>query len=166
MNINWPWAKPKDNYFVLAAFILGSELIGITGAVFTISAIPSWYAFLNKPPFSPPNWIFGPVWTILYALIGISAYLIWRRYRFSKKSLSFWYFFLVQLILNFFWTPLFFGLKWLAVSAAEILIMWYFIYLTIKEGCKLSETASYLLIPYLAWVTFASLLNVSILILN
>lgn len=166
MKINWPWVRPKDNYLVLMGFILGSEVIGISGTVFTIPAIPTWYASLNQPSFSPPNWLFGPVWTILYALIGIAAYMVWRKYRFNKKSLRFWHFFLVQLVLNFLWTPLFFGLHWLAVSAAEILILWYFIYMTIKEGYKLTEAASYLLIPYLAWVTFASLLNLSILILN
>lgn len=166
MRVNWPWAKPRDNFLVLLGFILGIELLGISGTVFTIPAIPTWYATLNQPPFAPPNWLFGPVWTVLYALLGVSAYLVWRQYRFNKQALRFWYYFTLQLILNLLWTPLFFGLQWVAVAAAEILVLWYFIYLTIKEGCRLSVWSSYLLVPYLAWVTFASLLNLSILILN
>lgn len=166
MKVNWPWARPKDNYLVLAGFILASELSGIIGAVFTVSAIPTWYMYLTKPTFSPPNWLFGPVWTLLYALMGAAAYMVWRQYRFGKKSYAFWFNFVVQLILNFLWTPLFFGLHWVAVAMTEILVMWYFIFQTIRIACRLEVRAAYLLVPYLAWVTFASLLNLAILMLN
>ena len=166
MKINWPWNKPKDNYLVLLLSILLAQLVGGIGSLFTISAITNWYIYLDKPFFSPPNWVFGPVWTLLYALIGISAYLVWRQYRFGKKSRPFWHVYTAQLVLNALWSFIFFGLKFTGLAFMEILAMWYFIARTIQEGKKLSPWSAYLLYPYLAWVTFASLLNLAIWFLN
>lgn len=166
MNITWSWNKPKDNYWVLLLSIIITQLVGGIGSFFTISAIPTWYAGLTKPFFSPPNWVFGPVWTLLYTLMGISAYLVWRKYRFGKKSRPYWQFYTTQLILNMLWSILFFGLRSPALALLEILLMWYFIVRTIQEGYKIDHWSAYLLYPYLAWVSFASLLNLAIWFLN
>lgn len=115
----------QNNYWILLASILIAQLAGAIGSFFTISAIPTWYAGLTKPFFSPPNWVFGPVWTLLYTLMGISAYLVWRKYRFGKKSSVFWRVYAAQLVLNALWSIIFFGSKQLGLAFIEILIMWY-----------------------------------------
>lgn len=150
----------------LSGSIISCELVGIFGTPFTIKAIPTWYASLNKPFFSPPNWIFGPVWTILYLLMGISFYLIWKKGWGKKSVKSAGMFFLAQLILNLLWSPIFFGLKSPLLGLIIIVAMWILIVMTIKKFYPLSKLASYLLIPYFLWVSFATVLNAAILILN
>lgn len=132
---------------------------GIVGSFFTVSSIPTWYVTLNKPVFSPPNWIFAPVWTILYILMGISLYLVWQK---GKVPFIFW----IQLILNTVWSIVFFGMKNPALALVDIIALWIIIILTIKSFYKISKTAGYLLIPYLLWVSFAAILNLAIVILN
>jgi translocator protein len=155
----------KD-FFKLILSIVGCELVGILGTPFTIVAIPTWYANLNKPIFAPPNWIFGPVWTLLYFLMGVSFYLI-LKLGWKKKSVKTAVkFFLAQLTLNFLWSPVFFGLKSPLLGLIVIVAMWILITITMKKFYSLSKLASYLLIPYLLWVSFATVLNASILILN
>jgi tryptophan-rich sensory protein len=166
MKINWPWSKPKDNYFVLIGFIIAAQAAGGLGSLFTFSSIPTWYAYLNKPFFSPPNWLFGPVWTLLYTFMAIAAYLVWRRVQFGKKGRAFWHVYWTQLVLNTLWSIIFFGLKFAGLAFIEILAMWYFIVRCIQESKKIEPWASYLLYPYLAWVSFASLLNLAIWVLN
>ncbi|OGG24866.1 TspO protein [Candidatus Gottesmanbacteria bacterium RIFCSPHIGHO2_12_FULL_40_13] len=148
--------------FIFAIFL--SEGVGILGSLFTVSSIPTWYANLTKPPFSPPNYVFGPVWTTLYALMGISLYLVWIS-RIKSKQYAVKLFF-VQLALNAVWSIIFFGLKRPGLAFIEIIALWVAIILTIKAFQKISKTASYLLYPYLAWVSFASILNFAIWILN
>lgn len=156
---------PKiKNWPLLILSILFCEGVGILGSFFTISAIPTWYVTLAKPSFSPPNFIFGPVWTMLYALMGISLYLVWTSKVKSKKQ-ALKYFF-VQLGLNAMWSIIFFGLKKPGLAFFEIIALWIAIYLTIKAFQKISKVASYILYPYFAWVSFASVLNLSIWILN
>ena len=162
----WPWNKPKDNYWFLLLFIVLSQSAGLLGSLFTFSAIPTWYATLDKPFFNPPNYLFGPVWTTLYTLMGISAYLIYRRYQFGKNAKLFWQVYWAQLILNSLWSILFFGFKNLGLALIEIGALWYFIIRTIQESSKLNKAASYLLYPYIAWVSFAALLNLAIYLLN
>ncbi|MFH2085772.1 MAG: TspO/MBR family protein [bacterium] len=166
MKINWPWTKPKDNYLVLAGFILLAQGAGVIGSLFTFAAIPTWYATLTKPFFSPPNYLFGPVWTLLYTLMGISAYLVWRKFQFGKKARAFWHVYWTQLALNSLWSILFFGFKFTGFAFIEILAMWYFIVRCIQESKKLDSWSSYLLYPYIIWVSFASLLNLSIWWIN
>lgn len=132
---------------------------GIVGSFFTISTIPTWYVTLNKPFFSPPNFVFGPVWTVLYILMGISLYLIWVK---SKVPNVFW----VQLILNTAWSIIFFGMKNPTLALLDIAALWISMFLTIKAFSKINKLAGKLLIPYLLWVTFASYLNLMIEILN
>lgn len=144
--------------------ILLCEGVGILGSFFTFSAIYTWYVTLEKPSFSPPNFVFGPVWTMLYALMGISLYLVLAS-KAKGKGRAVKLFF-VQLVLNAVWSIIFFGLKNPGLAYVEIIALWIAIYLTIKAFKKISKTATYLLYPYLAWVSFAAILNFSVWMLN
>ncbi len=138
---------------------------GFIGSFFTASSIPTWYAGIAKPSFNPPGWIFGPVWTILYVLMGVSLFLVIKN-GFSKKNKTALNYFSVQLILNALWSILFFGLKNPLLAFIEIIFLWFFILMTILSFYKISKWASYLLVPYLLWVSFASVLNYFIWMLN
>lgn len=146
--------------------VIGCELVGILGTPFTVATIPSWYATLEKPFFAPPNWLFGPAWTLLYFLMGASFYLIWKQNSKTKKAQIAKKFFFAQLFLNFIWSPLFFGLRSPLLGLIDIVALWILIILTIYKFHPLSKLAAYLLIPYLLWVTFATSLNGAILFLN
>lgn len=152
----------KINFLKLFLTITVCELTGIISSIFSLNSIPTWYAALNKPGFSPPNWLFGPVWTILYALMGISWYLLLGKNK-SEQSLNFFY---IQLGLNFLWSIIFFGMKNPELALIEIILMWGAIFLTISRSLKVSIVAAYLLLPYLAWVSFATILNAAIVVLN
>ncbi len=155
----------RDRYKLIIS-VVGCELVGILGTPFTLNAIPTWYATLNKPTFAPPNWIFGPAWTLLYFLMGVAFFLIWRR-GWKKKELRFARnLFLIQLALNFIWSPIFFGLRSPLLGLIIIIAMWLLIIATMKKMHPLSKPAFYFLIPYLLWVTFATLLNGAIVMLN
>lgn len=140
--------------------LLLPQLAGLVGSLFTFSAIPTWYATLNKPSFSPPNWVFGPVWTTLYILMGISLYLVWSK---GKRGVALFKF---HLVINALWSILFFGLRSPILGLITIIILWIMILALIKIFWKIDKTASVLLWPYLAWVSFASVLNLAILLLN
>ena len=146
--------------------VIGCELVGFLGTPFTISAIPNWYSTLNIPFFAPPNWIFGPVWTLLYFLMGVSFYLIWKQGWHKKKIKTAGLFFLAQLGLNFIWSPIFFGLRAPLLGLIVIVAMWAMIVMTMKKFHPISRLAFYLLVPYLLWVSFAALLNAAIVLLN
>jgi tryptophan-rich sensory protein len=147
---------------LLILFIVVCELVGIAGSYFTVKSIPNWYGRLRKPSFSPPNWLFGPVWTLLYALMGWAAYLIFAAQGFKTALI----FFVIQLALNAIWTPLFFGAKQLGWAFAEIAVMWMFILLSTIWFFQVLPLAGWLMVPYLAWVSFASLLNFRLWKLN
>lgn len=152
------------NALKLTSSVLFCLLVGMVGSFFTIKEIPTWYAGLNKPFFSPPNWIFGPVWTMLYLLMGISVYLVWvSKSKKVKKAINI---FLIQLFLNFLWSLLFFGWHSPILGLVNIIILWIFIMKTIKNFYPISKISAYLLYPYLAWVSFASLLNAAVWWLN
>lgn len=155
----------KDIPKLLVA-VIGCELVGIISTPFTISAISTWYVFLVKPSFSPPNWIFGPVWTTLYLLMGISAFLIWRKGLRNKKVKRALSYFLVQLFFNFSWSLLFFGLHSPLLGLLNIILLLISIVLTIQAFYKISKVAAYILVPYLLWVSFATILNIAIVLLN
>lgn len=154
------------NIYKLIICIVGCQLVGVLGTIFTVSAIQNWYAYLDKPSFAPPNWLFAPAWTTLYLLMGISFYLIWKQGWHKKKVRQAGQYFLAQLLVNFLWSPLFFGLKSPVLGLISILIMWILIIVTIYKFYYLSKIAAYLLIPYLLWVSFATILNAFILMLN
>jgi len=159
--------KMMKDWPKLIISVLGCELVGFLATPFTISAIPIWYATLNKPFFAPPNWLFGPVWSVLYLLMGVSFFLIWKQGFKKKKSIrNAGMFFLVQLGLNFIWSPIFFGLRLPELALIVIVAMGIFIILTIRKFYQLSKWAAYLLVPYLLWVSFATLLNAAIVLLN
>ncbi|HNX82649.1 MAG TPA: tryptophan-rich sensory protein [Candidatus Omnitrophota bacterium] len=150
----------------LVISILICQCAGIIGSLFTIRSIPTWYAFINKPTFTPPNWVFAPVWTILFTLMGIAAFLIWRkglRTPGVKYTLSI---FLLQLALNSLWSIVFFGSRSIVGGLAVIVFLWLAIVWTIKRFSAISKPAAALLIPYIAWVSFAVILNVAFEILN
>lgn len=145
----------------LAASILICELAGVIGSFFTASSIPTWYAALERPDFSPPNWVFAPVWITLYAMMGVSAYLVYETGK--KDALRP---FGAQLALNTAWSIVFFGLQSISGGLLVIILLWLAIVWTIIGFLKVSKTAAYLLIPYLLWVSFASVLNYFIFMLN
>jgi translocator protein len=150
----------------LVASIILCQLAGLIGSIFTTPAIPTWYESLKKPFFSPPNWIFGPVWVSLYLLMGISLFVIWQRrenHLQAKKGLIL---FFAQLVLNAFWSVAFFGLRSPLLGLIDIVLLWLAILLTIKSLFGISKTAALLLLPYILWVSFAVLLNFSLWILN
>ena len=146
--------------------ILICLLAGFIGSFFTTPAIPTWYATLQKPSFAPPNWVFFPVWTALFIMMGISLFLVWKNGREDKKFKTAIYLFAGQLVLNTLWSFAFFGLRSPLLGLMEIIILWIAILATILTFRKLSKTAAYLLIPYIFWVSFAAFLNFSIWRLN
>lgn len=151
---------------LLVFSILISQLAGIIGSLTTMPAITGWYANLNKPFFNPPNWIFGPVWITLYTLMGISLYLVWIKNGKKKKHSNIIAFFLTHLVFNSLWSIVFFGLKNTSLALIIILILWTMIFTLIKKFKEINKSSAYLLFPYLAWVTFATLLNFAIWQLN
>jgi tryptophan-rich sensory protein len=155
-----------NNFFKLVIAIAVSELAGVIGSIFTISAIPTWYAGLAKPALNPPSWVFGPAWTTLYALMGIAAFLIWRIGWERKEVKIALGVFGIQLFLNAIWSIIFFGLHSPGWALVVIVLLWLAIVWTIAVFYKISKPAAYLLVPYILWVSFASYLNYSILILN
>lgn len=149
----------------LAVSVLISQAAGAVGSIFTISNIPTWYATLAKPEWNPPNWIFGPVWTTLYTLMGVAAYLVWR-YRNSREGKVALFVYGIQLALNAIWSVLFFGLRNPALAFAEILVLLAFIIATTVLFWRVDRRAGILMLPYVAWVSFASVLNFAIWQLN
>lgn len=151
---------------LLFVSILVSNLAGILGSLATSSSISDWYVYLNKPSFNPPNWIFGPVWTVLYTIMGISLYLVWIKGYQKKKVKSAVQLFFVHLMFNTLWTFVFFGSRNLLLALGVIIILWLMIASLIKIFWNINKWASYLLVPYILWVSFATLLNYSIWRLN
>ncbi len=143
--------------------ILLPLLVGGISGYFTSQSIPNWYVYLNKPSFNPPNYLFGPVWTLLYILMGISFYLILNKPKVNWLLVGI---FITQLILNFFWSFIFFNAHNLGLALFEIILLWASILTMIILFYKTNKWAAILNIPYLLWVSFATLLNYSIYSLN
>ena len=141
--------------------------VGYLSSITTQSSIKTWYPTIEKPIFNPPNWVFAPVWTMLFILMGIAAGLVWNKLESNKelvkKGLLF---FTIQLLLNALWSYLFFGLNNVLLALIEIILLWLIIYETYHIFRQIDKKASYLLIPYLAWVGFATILTGSIFWLN
>lgn len=150
----------------LAVSILVCQCAGIIGSLFTRPAIPTWYATLEKPPFTPPNGVFSPVWIMLFALMGIALFLVWRIGLKEKEVRIALGLFGAQLIFNIVWSLLFFGLRSPLAGLIDIAVLWIAIVLTIFYFIKISRASGLLLLPYLAWVSFALVLNVSIWRMN
>ena len=139
--------------------------VGAVAGMFTSQAVPIWYASLNRPSFSPPNWVFGPVWTTLYILLGISFFLIWKENPTRERNLAIKVF-SIQMLLNFAWSFIFFYFNLIGVALIEIILLWISISLMIYLFYKIKPLAAYLNIPYLLWVSFATILNAGYYLLN
>jgi tryptophan-rich sensory protein len=150
----------------IVLFVLAAEILGGLGSLVTSPAVGGWYKELVKPSFNPPNWLFGPAWTILFALMGVSFYLVYEKGLKNKKVKEAITVFIIQFIFNIAWSFIFFGAKLPRLALLEIIIMWFLILLTMIKFYRISKTAALLLLPYLLWVTFATLLNYSIVVLN
>lgn len=154
----------KNNWWKLVVSLLLSLSAGFFGSFFTTPNIASWYAFLNKPFFNPPNWLFGPVWTLLFIFMGIAFYLIWKEN--NKKAEPILCFFIFHLLVNILWSVVFFGLQNPFGGILVIIVLWLMILWLIISFRRFNKLASWLLLPYLLWVSFASVLNFSIWWLN
>jgi len=150
----------------LVVSIVVCQLAGGLGAIFTTPAIPTWYASLNKPSFNPPNTVFFPVWTTLYTLMGIAAFLVWRKGLGERRVRVALGIFVIQLVLNTAWSIIFFGLYSLFGAVIAIVFLWIAILINIVTFWRISRVAGALLIPYILWVSFAGILNISVWMLN
>jgi benzodiazapine receptor len=151
----------------ILAVVVTCLAIGYFSGTVTRSAITTWYPTLIKPSFNPPNWIFAPVWSMLYVIMGVAAGLVWDRIEVEKEAVKkALVFFAIQLALNALWSYLFFGLRNPMLAGLEIIILWLMIFETYIQFSKINKIAGYFFIPYLAWVSFAAVLNGSIWWLN
>ena len=150
----------------LIVSIIICQCAGFIGSLFTRSAIPTWYLTLEKPSFTPPYWLFAPVWTTLFVLMGVSIFLVWRGGLNDQKVKRGISIFSVQLVLNMLWSAAFFGLKSPVAGVVVILLLWVAILITIIRFFRLSYIAGGLLIPYILWVSIAANLNIWVWILN
>lgn len=167
---------------LLVVSIVLSHLAGFIGSFSTVKTVDTWYAILEKPEFSPPNWIFAPVWLTLYTMMGIALYFVWLKiqkptglfawfkYKLNRKKRekiqSAVVFFMIHLVVNALWSIVFFGLKDLGSAFIVISLLWVMILVLIKDFFSIDKRAAYLLVPYLLWVSFATVLNYSIWMLN
>lgn len=162
----------SNKFFKFAVAIIIPQLAGLIGSFFTVSAIPFWYANIAKPALNPPSWVFGPVWTTLYLLMGIAAYLVWTSFeenpdeQMRKNKRQALGVFGAQLTINAAWSVIFFGLQNPGAALLNLISLWLTIIATIVAFAKISRPAAWLLIPYILWVSFAAYLNYSIWILN
>lgn len=156
----------KFQFFPFLISLLITLSIGFVASLFTRPEIAGWYSQLHKPSFTPPSWLFAPVWTTLYVMIAVAAYLVWKRrndgLNYTRAAIV--YFF--QLLLNFSWSIVFFGMHHVLGAAFIIVLLWIFIIWNIKVFSNYSRVAAWLLVPYLLWVSFASALNIGIYLLN
>ena len=154
------------NWKKLIASIILVWVVGVSGSLFTASSVNSWYSYIVKPSFTPPSWLIGPVWTILYIMIGVSLFLVWTTKASKKVKKKAYWIFGVQIVLNAMWSVAFFGAQNPGLAFIVIALLWISIILNIIEFYKIKKSAGYLLVPYFLWVSFASVLNLAIWILN
>lgn len=152
--------------FKLIIAVVVSEFAGIIGSVFTSPSIPGWYVGIVKPALNPPAWVFGPVWATLFALMGIAAFLVWRKGLDRKDVKIALGIFLGQLVLNTLWSIIFFGLQNPGAAFVDIIFLWLAILATIITFAQISKPAAWLLVPYILWASFAAYLNYAIWTLN
>jgi benzodiazapine receptor len=159
--------KTTSLLLLIIAFLLCFSAAAV-GSAATTPAITGWYANLVKPSFSPPNWLFGPVWTALYIFMAIALWRVWesKKKKNAKEKRRAVTYFYIQLVLNVLWSILFFALQSPALAFIEILVLWAAIYVTIKKFFKVSALAGWLLVPYILWVSFAAVLNFAVMLLN
>jgi tryptophan-rich sensory protein len=149
----------------IAGFLLVCVAAGAMGSAFTARAIPEWYAALQKPPWTPPDRVFGPVWSALYLMMGLAAWLVWRKAGWTGATTAL-ALFCVQLVLNVLWSALFFGMRAPGAAFIEIVLLWVMIAATLVSFWKITPAAGALLAPYLLWVAFAAALNLAVWRMN
>lgn len=145
---------------------LGAIFLGSLGGIATASSVDGWYETLQPPPGRPPNWVFGPVWTLLYAAMGTAVALVWHRVPSGPAKRHALILFAIQFALNMAWSPIFFALQRIDLALAVIVTLWVAIALTIRRFLPPDRTAAFLLVPYILWVSYATYLNAGFLILN
>jgi len=156
-------AVPRHQWLVLAGFVLLCLAVGSIGGFATQHSIDTWYATLNKPSWNPPNWVFAPVWTLLYIMMGTAAWLVWKtRDRIGPAMVLFF----AQLAFNLLWSLVFFGLRSPGLALVEVVFLVGSVALTMLSFFGRQATAGWLFVPYLAWVSFAAILNLAIWYLN
>lgn len=155
-----------NNTIKLIVSIAIPLIVGGTSGFFTVTGVESWYQTIQKPSWNPPNWIFGPVWTTLYVMMGIALFIIWKSDAAENLKRNALIVFGIQLILNFFWSFIFFNQQSPGWAFAEIAVLWLAIFATIILFAKINKTAAWLLVPYISWVSFAAILNYTIWKLN
>jgi translocator protein len=157
--------RPSTDVIALLAFLVLCFTVAAVGSWVTATSVNTWFPTLNKPSFNPPAWVFGPVWTVLYALMAVAAWRVWRQagFRAGRAALTA---FGLQLALNLSWSVIFFGLKSIDMAVVCIVALWLAITITIALFRRIDRWAEWLLLPYLAWVSFAALLNMAIWKLN
>ncbi len=155
-----------NNIVKLIIALIICQLAGLVGSMFTSPSLYTWYVYLEKPSFTPPNWLFSPVWVILFVFMGIALYLLWKNFLKERAVRVALVWFGGQLGLNILWSIIFFGLKTPFLAWLEILLLWVAILVTIIKAIKVSKVAAVLLVPYFGWVSFAAVLNFYIWALN
>jgi benzodiazapine receptor len=160
----FPHTRPL---FALGLAILAVEVVGASGAIFTAQGLGEWYGSLRVPALAPPNWVFGPVWTALFALIGTGLWLVWRQVesspRDARRALGV---FVAHFVFNLGWSAVFFGRQEIGLGLAVILVLWVLIVATMWAFDRVDRRAALLLVPYLVWVSFAAYLNYQYWVLN
>lgn len=148
----------NNKILIFVVSILSAEMAGVIGSIFTMPSISTWYAYLKKPAISPPDWLFGIVWTSLFFLIGVSLYFIWtsNNKELKRKAVAL---FILQMVLNIWWSVLFFGMQSPLAALVEIVLLWLAILFNIIYFFRISLWAGILLLPYILWVSFAGILN-------
>ncbi len=167
LYVYWSAGKMKrmNNKFKLFISILVPLIIGAIAGYATATNVGNWYSHLNKPTFNPPNAVFAPVWTILYISMGIACYLVWKAPVSQKRNLAIFFYF-AQLFFNFCWSFIFFYYHRIGFAIIDIVLLWVMIFITIVLFSNYSKTASWLMVPYISWVSFATILNLAIYHLN
>ncbi|HEV2677861.1 MAG TPA: TspO/MBR family protein [Aliidongia sp.] len=158
-------ATRRQGALVFLGLLAAVFVVGGLGAFATLPQIPGWYRALAKPPWTPPDWLFGPAWTVLYIAMAVAAFLVWRRPAQAARSRGLWLW-TAQLIANALWSPLFFGAHRLGLALIDIAVLWLLIVATMVAFRPVRGLAAGLLVPYLLWVTFAAALNAAIWQLN
>jgi translocator protein len=156
----------KKTFLRFIVSILIPIAVGISAGILTASSVSSWYATLTKPSFNPPNWIFAPVWNLLYFLMGLALFIVWQKEKENPNFKKAVWIFAIQLALNFFWSLIFFGFHSPGLALLEIIFLWLSIVLNIFYFSKISKISAWLLVPYILWVSFAAFLNFSLWRLN
>jgi tryptophan-rich sensory protein len=161
-------ALPRDRpLLTLVVSVLAVEILGASGALFTVQGLGTWYETLQQPALAPPGWVFSPVWVTLFALMGVALWLVWRQAASSPRAVRIAVgVFVVHFLFNLGWSAVFFGLQEIAWALAVIVVLWLFIAATMWAFDRVDRRAALLLVPYLLWVAFAAYLNYRFLVLN